>query len=330
MITIIGGGPSGLRTAELLAIAGKKVAVLEEDKIIGEPLQCTGIVTSDILKIIKIPKKIILNKIKKATIHSKNQKIDIAVDDLVIDRPAFDRYLAKRAIKAGADVITGTKIFKMPKGTVIGADGPASLVKKTLNPKIRTDFLIGKQATVQGKFENKYEVFFGSTAPGFFGWIVPESKTIARIGVASKNTVDKVFQKFVKGKILEIQAGLIPMFNPKIKLQKKDKYLVGDAAGQIKSSTGGGLIPGLKAAEILADCIIKNRSYNLRSKKLFPELYAHYRLREKLDKFTDDDYDDLLKNLKSVSFKNSSRDSIIRLLMRILLKKPILIKYALF
>jgi len=333
MITVIGAGPAGLRTAELMANAGKKVAVFEEDKRIGEPVQCTGIVTSEILKMVPIPRDIIVNRIRKARIYSKHRCITLPVDDLVLDRGAFDRYLANRAEQAGARIVMGQKIFKQPKAIVVGADGPASLTRKILNPKLNTHYLVGKQALVRGKFsEDTFEVYLGSVAPGFFAWVVPENDEYARIGIAAEKKVDIYFQAFVKkrGRIISHQAGLIPIFDRSIRVQRRNTYLVGDAAGQVKATTGGGLVPGLRAAEILANCIIKNRNYSAAIKRLYPELQSHYIIRQALDRFSDSEYDDLLLKLNRAgrAFRGRGRDSVIGLGTRILLRQPSLIKYA--
>ena len=97
MISIVGGGPAGCYSAFLLAKAGKKVNIIEEHKQIGSPVQCTGIVTSSIKKIIPIKKNAILNKISRAKIFSKNNSVEIKLKNpnLVLDRQKLDQHLAE-------------------------------------------------------------------------------------------------------------------------------------------------------------------------------------------------------------------------------------------
>jgi len=61
-IAIIGAGPAGNYAAELLAKKGFDVHVFEEDKKIGEPWQCTGIVTDSVSEIVKINEGVIVKQ----------------------------------------------------------------------------------------------------------------------------------------------------------------------------------------------------------------------------------------------------------------------------
>ena len=71
MVAIIGGGPVGLMTSIELSRRGISNTVFEEHKKIGKPVQCTGIVTKEFLKYLKVIKdsKCILNRLKKVRIH---------------------------------------------------------------------------------------------------------------------------------------------------------------------------------------------------------------------------------------------------------------------
>ena len=174
-----------------------------------------------------------------------------------------------------------TKEFKTD--VLIGADGPNSKVRRYITNK-KTKFLVGKQALVKGNFDkNSFEVFFNVDV--FFSWIVPENSNYARVGYAYKKH-NKKYDEFVKskGKIMNWQAGLIPMFDPFLKTQKNNIYVVGDAATQVKASTGGGIVPGLIAAEELNKSISKQKNYGfLWRKKLLKELYLHKKLRSSLN-----------------------------------------------
>jgi len=332
MISVIGGGPAGLYTAFRLAKAGKSVTVYEEHKTIGEPVQCTGIVTRELEKLVPI-KKFLVNMLKYAKIRSRKRVLKLPVSDLVIDRSKFDQYLAEKAEDAGANIITGQKLTKIPSGIVIGADGPDSLIRKELNPKIRTEYYVGKQAVVKGNFApDTFSVKLGSAAPGFFSWTVPINDNLARIGVAAKGNPDQYFQKLTKNKKIEsIQAGIIPIYQ-KLKVHRGSMYLVGDAAAFVKATTGGGLVPGLQAARILTDCIIHRKSYEKNLKNIRKELSFHKFIRNTLDKFSDNDFDNLLSilnrdNLKPV-FSTISRDNSVSLVMNLLIRQPRLISYA--
>ena len=84
MITIVGAGPAGSYLAYLLAKQGKKVTLIEEHNSVGHPVQCTGIVTHSIEKFFKLKNEVIANKLDKVIVVSKNNKISVNVDEIVM------------------------------------------------------------------------------------------------------------------------------------------------------------------------------------------------------------------------------------------------------
>ncbi|MEE9525441.1 MAG: NAD(P)/FAD-dependent oxidoreductase [Candidatus Woesearchaeota archaeon] len=355
MIVIIGAGPVGCFLGGLLAKAGKDVSIYEEDKEIGKPVQCTGIVTEELNKLIRLDKEFVVNKVKKVRVYSKNNKVEIPINDIVIDREKFDKYLAKKAKEYGAKIhlqhkflgIRGKKAVLADKNNkikaveaeyIIGADGPLSDVAKSNNMFRKKDFYLGMQARIKGEYDTDiYEVYFGSVCKDFFAWILPESDKIARIGVASKKDTRAIFKNFLKiknikeGDIIDYQAGLIPIYNKKTIINRKNVYLVGDAAGQVKATTGGGLVPGLKAAKRLADCLINNGNYEKSLRKINKGLGLHLRIRKTLDKFSDKDYNKLIRLMRDKKIKKvlnkHNRDNPKKLVFKTILAKPSLLLY---
>lgn len=129
------------------------------------------------------------------------------------------------------------------------------------------------------------QVYLGEEIP-FFIWVIPEDKYVVRIGIISRNNRNKLNQ-FLKeekigGEIIEKNYGLIPLgLLPRIGVEKV--ALVGDAACQVKPLTGGGIYYGLKAAEILVECIRENRiaEYEARWKRKYSqEIRSALRLRQ--------------------------------------------------
>ncbi|MBD3355002.1 geranylgeranyl reductase family protein [Candidatus Woesearchaeota archaeon] len=356
MIIIIGAGPTGCFLGGLLAKAGKEVSIYEEHSCIGRPVQCTGIVTKDIENIIKLKDKFIVNKVEKIRVYSKNNKVEIPTDDIVLDREKFDKYLAEKAKEYGAKIclehkflgIKGKKAVFADKNNkiktvkaeyIIGADGVLSDVSKANAMFDKRKFYLGIQARVKGKYDRKkYEVYLGSVCDDFFGWVVPESENIARVGIASKKNAKKKFREFLKIKkveesdIIEYQGGLIPVYDKNQMVKRKDVFLIGDAAGQVKATTGGGIVPGLRAAKILTDCLINGKDYRKRLRKLNRELKIHLKIRKILNKFTDKDYNRLIEIIDNKKVKRVlnkySRDNPVKLILGILLKKPSIVKYT--
>lgn len=355
MIAVIGAGPVGSYVAYMLAKAGFDVDVYEEHKVIGEPVQCAGIVTSELGRVIKLDDRFVVNRLRKVKVISKHSSAVIDIDDIVIDRGKFDKWLADEAKKAGARFYLGYKYLGISGGSVvfadkrnrfvkvrakkiIGADGPLSDVARSNRIFGKREFYIGLQARVKGRFDSDmYEVYLGSICPGFFAWVIPESKTIARVGIAGKRNVSKLFLRFlnVKGlsskNIVDKQAGLIPIWSRRIEVQRDNIHLVGDAAGHVKASTGGGLVPGLKAAKVLADCIINNKDYGRGLAGIRKELGMHLRIRKILDRFSDKDYDGLIRLLNKQRVKrvlgSYSRDLSSELVVKLAFAEPRFLSY---
>ncbi len=318
-------------------------------------MQCTGIVTQELGKIIELKKRFIINQINNQRLFSKHKTASIPSNDIVIDRTKFDQYLAEKAKKAGAKIHLSHKFLGLTKNSIalankknklvkkqtdiiIGADGPFSETARANNMFSKRQFYTGLQARIKGKFsKDTYETYFGNICSDFFAWIVPESEKTARIGLASRKNTAKKFMRFLKAKniknsqIISKQAGLIPIFNKNIKIQDNNVFLIGDAAAQVKATTGGGLVPGLKSAKILADCIINNKNYNKQIKPLKKQLSMHLKVRNTLNKFSDKDWDKLIRTINNEKIKKIlhkiSRDNPSELALKLIAAKPGLLSY---
>ncbi len=351
MITIIGAGPAGSYLAYLLAKKGKAVTIIEEHNKIGSPVQCTGIVTDSIEKFVKLKNNVIANKLSTVIAISKHNRTETKTNEIVLYRNKFDEFMADIATKQGAEILINHQFISLDKNSIkikdkknkkikkinyeslIGADGVSSAVAKAAGLNANTRFYIGMQAKVKLKTDsNVFETYFGSDFPNFFGWVVTESENTARLGLATFKNPQDYFYRFLKkrtGKkgIISWQSGIIPVYNPKQIIQRKNIYLIGDAATQVKATTGGGIIPSLKAAHTLCDCIINNKNYNKEFKKQSgKELLLHLKLRNILNKFSDKDYDYLLKLMNQERIKRIlkkyNRDMPIQLVLNLLLKEP--------
>ena len=297
---------------------------------------------------------------------------EIKINDLVIDRTSFDQHIAEIAKRKGAEFFLGRRLEKinektdiqlrlaqnkktpgkrgaakrMPSRTLktdilIGADGPGSIVSSHIgNP--RPDHWIGVQALVEMNNlpveKDTYAAYFGKELPGFFGWVVPEDSGHARVGIAAHHSPKKVFDRFMKRfdnlkcKVLEMQGGLIPKYRPGTYVHRGDCYLVGDAALQVKATTGGGLVPGMKAAESLSRSITSGTRYHHELHKVNKELRTSLILRRVLDRFEDNDYNELVKMVRSEKMKQvlaeEDRDRPTSLLFKTVLKEPKMLLFA--
>src|SRR3989344_1230221 len=352
MITIVGAGPTGSYLAYLLAKQGKKVTVLENHSIVGKPVQCTGIVTHSIEKFFRLKNEVIAKRLNKVVAVSKNKRIEVNVDEIVMWRDKFDQFLADMAQKEGAEILLNhefmgfngrdsvkvkdrknNKIKNFKSEIIVGADGPYSSVAKAAGLDSGSKNYIGIQAKVKVDMDtDSFETYFGSDFPNFFGWCVPESDDTARLGIGCFENAQHYFYKFLekrtgKKDIICWESGLIPVYNPKKIIQKGNVYLIGDAAAQVKATTGGGIIPSLKAANTLCDCIINKKNYNKEFKKQSGrELLLHLKIRNMLNRFSDRDYDRLIELMKQEKIKKIlkkyDRDPPIPLVLNLLLREP--------
>ena len=352
MITIVGAGPAGSYLAYLLAKQGQKVSIIEEHDTIGRPVQCTGIVTHSIEKFFKLKNDVIAKRLDKVVVVSKSKKIDVDVDEIVMWRDKFDQFVAEMAQDEGAEILLNHKFIgfdgrnsinvkdnknkktkKIKTDTIIGAGGPYSAVAKSAGISSNSKHYMGMQAKVKLKMDtSSFETYFGSDFPNFFGWCVPESENVARLGIGCFENAQHYFYKFLKQRtgadnIICWESGLIPLYKPKKIIQKDNIYLIGDAATQVKATTGGGIIPSLKAAQTLCDCIINNKNYDKEFKRQSgKELLLHLKIRNVLNKFTDKDYDTLLKLMGKTHvrkiLKKYDRDTPIPLVANLLLREP--------
>ncbi|MEK6934284.1 MAG: NAD(P)/FAD-dependent oxidoreductase [Nanoarchaeota archaeon] len=348
MISVIGAGPSGSYLAYLLAKKGEDVKIFEEHKLVGKPVQCTGIITSSVDKLIKIDKNILVNKFYCVRVHSPNgDYVDIKIKgDNIFDRAKFDEYLVEKALDAGAEIRLHEKYLDFKNNEVItskskfktdflvGADGPLSLVAKSNGLFNDKRFVTGLQARVKAKVSNEfYEVFLGK---GYFGWSVPENEEITRLGIIANFNPKDLFYEYVKkfnGEILEYQSGIIPIYNPRVKTSKDNVFLVGDSAGFVKATTFGGILQGMMASEELCKSILEGKSYDkLWRKRIGSDMWMHLMLRKKLDKMDDSKYNELIKLVKKDKVReilNSvDRDFVSKMFIKLLLKEPRLLKFA--
>lgn len=352
-ISIIGAGPAGGFAAKLLAEKGHTVTIYEDHPQVGIPVQCTGLLTKTFLELHPIKKEFLINEIKKVRIISPEKtSVEIPLTEYVICRTKFDQYLANLAINAGAQLFTQHRFAGVRNGNIlikhkgeitekktdilIGADGPLSEVAKSAGIYTKRKMLIAHQVTIQGNFEPEiFTTYFGKIAPGFFAWVVPESKTIARVGLQTMHDTAncfKIFAKQIPGKILGNQAGPIPLFTGNEIVQKNNTYLIGDAAALTKSTTGGGIYSGMLSSKILAECIENKKDYSKALAPLRRKLWLHKKISQMLARFTDEDYNKLIQLMAKEKVKEvlstRTRDNPIKLLTGLLTTEPRFLKFA--
>ncbi len=334
-VTIVGAGPAGLWTAIELKERGWDSLILEEHSQVGVPMHCSGLISASGVKELGLKlKDALLNNIYGAEIIAPDgsslfvkRKTPAA---FVIDRTKFDKSLQKQAERVGLKVQFNSQLIDFRKETIfykkkkhgemdktkilVGADGAHSKARELVNIIIpKENFVHTYQEFAVGSFDPKIvKLFFGSFAPGFFGWIIPESSERARIGIGTSLGTNpiKAFKEFKEKNRLEFsstkkESFVVPIGPPLKSCVHKNILLVGDAAFQTKASTGGGIIMGMLSAKKCAaaiDHFLKNgkplTNYNSYLKEINKELKIHWKIRSFLNNQSDEKINKLFKKLK--------------------------------
>ncbi len=270
---VVGAGPAGCATATRLAAQGKKVLVLEEHSEIGKPVQCAGIVSWRIKELLPdLPEEVILNRVTSADFHFGDKTFNFPTKELfyILDRCKFDKFLADKAEKAGAEIRLNTqfldfdgKTVKTSKGDfetkmLVGADGPFSRVAKVARIERPKLIWVCMQATVEGDFKKDVcELWYGKKiAQKGYGWVVPLDEKTARMGVGSKKNVKECFDHFCKlrlGKTVKHDVSGPIRIGLQEQSVKGNIQLIGDAATMVKPFSGGGILFSLIAAKYCGD-----------------------------------------------------------------------------
>jgi flavin-dependent dehydrogenase len=318
-IAVIGGGAVGL----YLAREFPNVTVFEEDKEIGKPIHCAGVISARGLKSIEVkPKKSVQNKVRGAVLISPGgDRLSAerkATQAYIIDRSKYDNELANGC--KSAQIITGKRISTKEELSeydyIACCEGVHANFTKDLGLKTKNNFVYCYQREGEMKdIDPDYvRMYFGSFAPGFFGWLIPLGDSRVRVGLgASQGNPKLQFTSFTKkykinGKWDTESGGVIPIGKAIPQTVKDNICIVGDAAGQVKSTTGGGVIFGSLCAKIAAQCMkegkIENYEKEWRS-ALGAELRTHTYIRKVLNRISDYGYDRLFRVMKKTGFEDT-------------------------
>ncbi len=265
-VAVAGGSISGLLAAREAAAGGASVVVLEEDAEIGTPEHCGGLVSMEGIKnlgVVPDSAGIENDKIKKARILSPSASFELSAERqkvLVLDRRALDKQTALQAQRAGAEVRvkcsvrsirhdTGGFILKTSEGDVtcdyfVDARGVTSLINRN-----REGVLSSAQYEVFAPWitRDTIEVSFDSEKyPGFFAWVIPIGEEHGKVGVAGKGlNAASALKSYMdsKGRYSTVRKVYAPIWvgGPIDCFANGRTVVVGDAAGQTKPTTAGGI-----------------------------------------------------------------------------------------
>ncbi len=309
-VAIVGGGPAGLFAGARLAAAGFQTTLLEEHPAIGEPVHCTGVLAAEAFDEFHLSRRSLLNNLTTARFWSPaGHQVSYSsgrVEAVVVDRRAFDQELLGHATQAGLAVRRGARATALrvdAQGvTVSTADGDlrarVAILACGANYSLHRQVGLGMprmfmhtaQIELPARRLGDVELHFGSEiAPKGFGWVVPVvrgSVPSARVGVMCETDAPRYFERLVAR--VRQRWGLddpeIDSMSGRARPRQKilplaplsrtygDRLLaIGDAAGLVKPTTGGGiyyaLVSAALAAEVLAGALSRD---DLRAETLAP------------------------------------------------------------
>lgn len=283
-VAVVGAGPAGSMAAKYGAKAGARVALLEEHASIGWPVHCAGLLGTKALEASELsPGGFVKGGLKGATIYSPGgSKVSFKADSIkarIVDRRLFDRSLAMEAARKGVDLRLNSQVRAIQKvkdidgnysilvlgsgeqiagRAVILAEGARAMLSRKAGIRPVEKILSGAQVELPFVVDDpeKVEVHLG--IPGLFAWVIPIGPKFARIGLcAAGNGCDAlkaflrrdVIRKRILGSPTALNVGGLPVGPPSSTVA--DGFLaVGDAAGHVKPTSGGGVYPGLVCAKI--------------------------------------------------------------------------------
>jgi flavin-dependent dehydrogenase len=171
----------------------------------------------------------------------------------------------------------------------------------------------------------------------YFYWLIPESKQVAAVGLIAEeadgaNASLRAFLHSYHLEPFEFQSASVPLYRFEYTGgelgPQQNIFLVGDAAGQVKTTTVGGLVTGLHGARALANAILNGRNYQRELSKLRLELNLHLLVRQILNRFNNENYDELMTLLKGglkEVLEERTRDELSRSFLKLIRREPRLI-----
>jgi geranylgeranyl reductase family protein len=275
----------------------------------------------------------------------------------VVNRVLFDKYIAEMAEDAGVQYhlnslvesliveggfVKGVSIKQDGKTKekffakiVVDAEGISSRILRLagLSGLNRHMLVNGVQAEVENVKDTEpdmVEVFLGKDyATGFYAWLIPIGDGKAKVGLATKTGNPKELlsrlmfkhpaasKKLHTAKIIQIGFHPLTLGGPVTKTYSNGFLTVGDAASQVKPTTGGGVIFGMTcakvAAEVAYEALSKNdfsseflSAYQRRRKEILGfDVKVMLKIRKALDAMSDEKVDDTISLCKKLNLDKS-------------------------
>jgi digeranylgeranylglycerophospholipid reductase len=326
-VAVVGASVAGLFAAYHLARGGAPVRVYEARPTF-ELIPRTLIVTPAWLRLLDFdPSEAIINRTQAFELISRRTSVRIPLQepDLVLERARFSRMLVRKLEEVGGQLYFEHRCTGLENGLrlrfqngsgrvwseasgVLGADGAHSFMARSMG-RSSLEHVAIRQARVSLPPDlppHIVRVWFDRQSTRFFYWLIPES---AQVGVAgliadTQEEAQRALDRFLAAhdlETIEYQAAWVPLhplrWGANAAHREGKVLLVGDAVGQVKVTTVGGVVTGMRGAAAAARSLLQGTSYADELRPLRRELNFHALVRSVLDGFTDKDYDRLLRSV---------------------------------
>ncbi len=276
--------------ARHLAGRGHDVVVLEEHPRIGIPAHCTGLLGLEAFAELDIPRHTILDTTHAARfVAPDGSSVTVAADRVnaaIVDRALFDQALADSSRAAGAELRSSARVRTIAvsdAAVTVSADGDggpitarACILACGANYRFNRQLGLGvprafvQSAQLEQSFAGpeQVEVHLGrSVAPRGFAWVVPFQRAgqpYQRLGLMAEARAGSLFRSFAThlrtrfgitdAAWPEPRLKILPL-GPVAKTYGPRLLAVGDAAGLVKPTTGGGIYYSLISGQFAADTL---------------------------------------------------------------------------
>jgi digeranylgeranylglycerophospholipid reductase len=284
---IIGAGPVGSYLAGKLAQLGYKVLVLDKKSAAGQDICCTGIISKDCFNLLPVNINLAKRPVCSARFFAPSgNSLKLSRRDevaYIIDRVALEQVLADHAQASSVRYLFDSDVVDIQSSTCLQVTANCGGHKSVFEAETAvittgfgsplparlglgeiSKFIIGAQAEVSITDVDEVEIYFDRRLdPGGFSWLVPIGDNRGLVGQLTQRHPKRYFKKLLaalktQGKIATTEVipdyRLIPLQS--LRKTYSDRLLVvGEAAGQVKPTTGGGIYYGLVCADIAADTL---------------------------------------------------------------------------
>jgi geranylgeranyl reductase family protein len=286
-VIVVGGGPAGLHAARKIAQAGFSVALFEEHPGVGDPVHCTGVLAREAFEEFDLSRGSILNELTTVKFFPPSgEEVEYStpvVEAVVVDRVRFDRSLAVKAVAAGVQMFSGHRVTSVDvdgDGVSVTAGGAVArarvcvlacgasyALQRKLGLGMPRLLLHSAQVELPAGRLGPVEVHFGRrVAPSGFAWAVPvqRERPYVRIGVMCDRGAGRHFGDIAAqlserwgvepSDIRQPRQKILPL-GPIDRTYSDRVLALGDAAGLVKPTTGGGIYYSLLSADLGAETL---------------------------------------------------------------------------